>query len=439
MNKKNAMTDIPVRAMAIALGLFVATAVHAGDNGTAANLWQAISGGKLSLNLRYRFEHVGDDLSPGGVPLRDANASTLRTTLAYTSGEFLHLSARLEGEQVSRIFSGHFNEGTGQTSRYATVVDPDGTELNQGYLRFTGLPHTDLRAGRQVITYRDAPLHRFIGNVLWRQNWQTFDAVSLSNTSLPDTRISYAWVRDVNRIFGDSAPEPLSRFRGSSHFFNVRNTAISHLAIEFHAYLLDFDNAARFSSQTWGLRLSGGYPAAPQVSLLYAAEYSRQSGYGNHPGRYNADYQLLEGGVAYKTGKLIDSLVLKADFERLSGDGSPNGAFVTILGTNHAFQGWADRFLVTPNDGIRDYYATAIVTALGARLMLVYHLLQADHMGYQYGREFDVDLSRKFGKHFTAGAKYAGYNADANAANLARNGAQAADTTKFWFYCMLRF
>ena len=60
-------------------------------------------------------------------------------------------------------------------------------------------------------------------------------------------------------------------------------------------------------------------------------------------------------------------------------------------------------------------------------------------MGYQYGKEFDLELSRKFGEHLTAGAKYADYNADANAANLSRNGAQAADTSKIWIYCMVKF
>lgn len=439
MTSNKATHRLCLRACGIALGMAITMAAHADAEEGAAGLWQAITGGNFDLNLRYRFEHVSDDLRPGGVPLKDANASTLRTALAYTSGEFMHLSAKLEGEQVSRIFSGHFNEGTGRPSRYATVVDPDGTELNQGYLRFTGLPHSDLRIGRQVITYRDAPLHRFIGNVLWRQNWQTFDAISLSNTSLPDTRIAYAWVWDVHRIFGDSAPEPLSDFKGSSHFLNIHNTSFNHLAIEFHAYLLDFDNAPRFSSQTYGLRLSGKYPATPRLDLYYAAEYSRQWDFGNYPGTYSADYQLLEGGVGYKPGRLVDSLTIKADFERLGGDGSANGAFVTILGTNHAFQGWADRFLITPNDGIRDYYATAIIAALGAKLMLAYHVLEADHMGYQYGKEFDLELSRKFGEHLTAGAKYADYNADANAANLSRNGAQAADTSKIWIYCMVKF
>jgi len=256
---------------------------------------------------------------------------------------------------------------------------------------------------------------------------------------LPNTRISYAWVWDVNRIFGESAPEPLSAFKGSSHFLNIQNTSFKHVSIELYAYLLDFDNAPRFSSQTYGLRLSGKYPAAPRLDLLYTAEYAGQWDFGNYPGNYNADYQLLEGGVAYRPGRLVDSLTIKADFERLSGDGTPNGAFVTILGTNHAFQGWADRFLVTPNDGIRDYYATAIIAVLGAKLMLAYHVLEADHTGYQYGKEFDVELSRKFGKHFTLGAKYADYNADANTTNVTRNSAQAADTTKAWVYCMLKF
>lgn len=408
---------------------------------TAADtLQEAIVNGKFSLNLRYRFEHVDDDFQPGGMPLKDANASTLRTVVSYQSGVFHGFSTLLELEQVSRIFGGEFNEGLGKPSRYATVVDPDGTELNQGYLQYQAPLATALRVGRQIITYRDAPFHRFIGTILWRQNWQTFDAVSLANKYFTDTTISYAYVWNVNRIFGESAPGPLANFDSDSHFINIQNGHFQWAQLEGYAYLLDFDNAPRFSSQTFGIRLHGEYPLNnfPLVPL-YTLEYADQSDYANNTTGYDASYQLLEGGFKIKPPQVLDSLMVKFSYERLSGDGTVNGSFVTILGTNHAFQGTVDRFLVTPNDGIRDYYLSSVMTARGFKFNISYHMLQSDHLDYDYGDELDMELSRGFGKHLTLGLKYADYNADGNATNLARNTTVAADTRKIWVYGIFKY
>lgn len=414
--------------------LVPALPVHATDN-----LNDALVNGKFSLNFRYRFEHVDDDFRPGKVPLKDANASTLRTTVSYTSGAFYGFSTLLELEQVSRVFGGEFNEGLGGASRYATVVDPDGTELNQGYLQYQAPYANTLRVGRQIITYRDAPFHRYIGTILWRQNWQTFDALSLSNTWLPETTVSYAYVWNVNRIFGESAPEPLSDFDGDSHFINIQNRHFQWAQIEGYAYLLDFDNAPRFSSRTLGVRLQGGYPLNAIVTPIYTLEYADQSDYANNTTNYDASYQLLEAGLKLKPPQLLDSLMFKFSYERLSGDGTVNGAFVTILGTNHAFQGTADRFLVTPNDGIRDYYLTSVMSSYGFKFVISYHMLESDHQDYDYGNELDMELSRGFGKHVTLGLKYADYDADRNALNIARNGPVAADVSKYWFYAIVHF
>jgi hypothetical protein len=403
------------------------------------DLWEAITQGEFNVNLRYRFEHVDDDLRPGGLPLKDANASTLRTTISYGSGAFHGFSAFLEMEQISRIFGGEFNEGLGSPSRYATVVDPDGTELNQGYLQFQAPAANQIRVGRQFITYRDAPFHRYIGTILWRQNWQTFDTLSLSNTYLPETRISYAYVWNVNRIFGNTAPEPLSNFDSDSHFINIQNRHFQWAQIEGYAYLLDFDNAPRFSSRTYGIRLYGEHPLNAWLTPIYTLEYADQSDYGENPTNYDASYQLLEAGFKLKPPQLLDSLMFKFSYERLSGDGKVNGAFVTILGTNHAFQGTADRFLVTPNDGIRDYYLSSVMTAYGFNFNISYHMIQSDHLDYDYGNELDMELSRRFGKYLTFGLKYADYDADNNATNLLRNGVEAADVSKIWFYTLVKF
>jgi hypothetical protein len=117
-----------------------------------------------------------------------------------------------------------------------------------------------------------------------------------------------------------------------------------------YGYLLDFSNAAAQSSATWGARLEGSRSLSSDWSALYTVEYARQSEYGSNPARFDLDYGLVSAGL--KRGPFAGTLAL----ERLDGNGAQ--AFQTPLATLHAFQGWADVFLTTPRDGLRDASAT---------------------------------------------------------------------------------
>ncbi len=407
-----------------------------GQHGMAAdNLKNAIiSDGKIYADFRYRYEHVDDGLAP-----KDANASTLRSVLGYQSGKLHGFSALLEGELVNRL-GGNFTEFPGQSgSNTALVADPDSTELNQGYLQYQAIGNNRIRIGRQIITYRDEPFHRFIGTILWRQNWQTFDAISLKNQVLAHTTLSYAYIWNVNRIFGDQSPPPLSDFDSDSHLLNVQYDRFSFANLESYAYLLDFDNASAASNATLGLRVHGDIPLYTAIIPIYALEYAHQSDHGDNPGNYDVSYQLVESGFRFKPDNILDSLMLKVSYERLSGTGT--FAFQTPLGTNHAFQGTADRFLTTPADGIRDYYVTGVATAWGFKLTAGYHVLESDKLGYRYGDELDIELTRGIGRYLTLGAKYADYNADGNVTSFLRNGISTvtADARKFWLYATASF
>lgn len=393
-----------------------------------------IENADVYAHFRYRYEHVDDDLAAD-----DANASTLRSVFGYQSGSFHGFSTLLEAELVNRVFSGDYAEFPGQPGSTAAVVaDPDSRELNQGYLQYAGLGGNRVRVGRQIITYRDAPFHRYMGTVLWRQNWQTHDALSWQNTALPNTTLSYAYIWNVNRIFGDQAPAPLSDFDSDSHVFNVQFDRFQWANLETYAYLLDFDNSPANSSETFGVRVNGGVPWTPAVTPVYALEYAHQADYGGNPGNYDVSYQLIEGGFKFIPAAMLDSLVVKGGYERLSGTGT--FAFQTPLGTNHAFQGWADRFLATPADGIRDTYASAVATAMGFKFIAAYHVLDSDQFDYSYGEELDLQLTRGIGQRYTVGLKYADYDADTNATNLARNtGPVTADAQKIWLFATASF
>lgn len=407
--------------------------------------WGALSGGKLDFSARYRFEHVDDDLLSGtGAPLKDAKASTIRTTLGYSTAEFYNFSGRLALQDVRTVGSDDFNDATGNPgakTAYAVVADPSDTDVLEGFLSFSGIPDTVAKIGRQQITYRDAPFHRYIGNILWRQNWQTFDAFSIQNTALPDTTVSYAYTWNINRIFSDEAVEPKNNFDSDSHFVNIKYNKFPYAKLEAYAYLLDFENAAAFSTNTFGGRISGAYPVTDKFKVIYTAEYADQSDAADNPANIDASYYLGEVGVNFPMNGPLESVTLKFSYELLEGEGGAN-RFVTILGTNHAYQGWADRFLITPGDGIEDYYVTLIAKIMGAKFIVSYHDINSDNLSYDYGEELDLLLTKTFKQHYTVGVKYSAFSADRNATNIANNGANNAvtrDVNKFWVWTEIKF
>ena len=164
------------------------TSTEKGEQVSAAvnDINKLFTEGELRFLMNYRFEHVDDPTRR-----RDAYASTLRTVLGFETGRLYGFGANVEVEDIRVVGKERYNDGgaNGKT-QYAVVVDPEDTELNQAYLNFgklDGVPilqDTEFRAGRQLIFYRKAPFHRFVGPVVWRQNWQTFDGYTLTNRSL---------------------------------------------------------------------------------------------------------------------------------------------------------------------------------------------------------------------------------------------------------------
>jgi len=412
--------------------------------------WNALTGGKFDFSSRYRYEHVDDNaLQASGASLKQADASTIRTTLGYTTGRLHGFGFRLMGQDVRDVFVDDYNDATGRPSaktQYAVVADPEDTDLLEAYLSYKGTENTNafvngttMKLGRQIITYRKAPFHRFMGTVLWRQNWQNHDAFSFQNKSLPDTTINYAYSWNVNRVFTDKAVGGKGEFDSDSHFVNLKYDGFNYAKLEGYAYLLDFSNSLANSTETFGGRVHGAYPMADKWKLLYAGEYANQGDYGDNPADVDEDYYLGELGVKFTpgTGSPISSVVLKFDYEVLTGNGT--NSFRTPLATGHAFQGWTDRFLTTPGDGIEDFYITSVIGIYGAKFIASYHMIESDNLGYDYGDELDLLLVKTFKDHYTFGAKIGIYDADTNATNAARNPSQSADVTKSWFWAQVKF
>lgn len=244
---------------------------------------------------------------------------------------------------------------------------------------------------------------------------------------------------NVNRIFGENNSLPnASDFPMHSHLLNVHYGGLGFAKIEGYSYLLDVDSvtAQRFSTATLGLRVQGDQVLTAKTKLNYAVEAANQRDYADNPNDINVNYFAGELGLSQAIGGLIESVGVKLSIEQLGGKGGVQ-SFQTPLGTNHAFQGFADRFLITPGDGIRDIFATISAKVAGAQFSTSYHVLHADRDGYRYGAEWDVLVERAFAKRFLAGVKYADYRADRNSWNTA--GEQGFDLTRFWVYLNFKY
>jgi hypothetical protein len=367
-----------------------------------------VQGGKVRAEFRYRLEYVDQD------PFADeAYASTLRSRLGLDSGQWNGLSATLEFDNVTVLGDDDaYNSTTNGVTDRPVVVDPEYTEVNLAYLQYKQGDFTGV-LGRQRITLDN---QRFIGNVGWRQNEQTFDALTLKTSALAKTALQYSYIANINRITGPDEGSQPANYHGAVHALNGKLELGALGAVTAFGYLLDLDNAAALSSSTFGLHWTGKAKLSEATSVNWTASYAAQSDYADNPNDYDADYFLVEAGATH------GRLGFKAGYEVLGGDDQPNHAFQTPLATLHAFQGWGDKFLTTPAAGVEDLYLGGSVTLGAVKLDLTWHDFAAEATNSNYGDEWNASATWKLGKNYDLLFKLADYSADEF----------ATDTTKAW-------
>lgn len=390
-------------------------------------LTTALKSGKPLFAMRGRVELVDDESNT----LDDATAFTVRTFFGYETGSVNGFSARIAAENVTHLID-DFNVPGEPSSGYDVVADPQGTEIDEAFLRYQS-ETTTVTAGRQYLTYRKAPFHRFIGTVPWRQNWQSMDALAIENRSIDKLRINYAYVNKVNRIFGNDNPnKDLASSPMSSHLINLQYSGLPIGELEGYYYRLDYDvdtQAAAFTDrETYGAKLQGKKPVGEDLAATYLLELSHQRAIEDNPTDFDSANQYrLELGLTKTLGEgAVKAVTAKFGYEVLESDGG--ASFSTPLATVHAFQGWADRFIGFPGAGVKDTYLVGAANFTGnMSLLAIYHSFEADEGGFDYGDEFDVQLSKKFGK-FTVALKHASYFGDEDPAA----GATGIDKTVTW-------
>ena len=404
-----------------ALLLALALPVLAGEPVAADTVGDALTKGSPLLTLRYRYEDVDQANFD-----KKAHASTLRTTVGYRSGAYKGFSFLVEAEDVTVIgdAQAYNNKGfqylwNGVTDR-PVVADPALTEINQVFFQWQN-PANKAHVGRREIIIGDA---RYVGNVGWRQNHQSFDAAAWTNSSLDFADLSYRFLSKVNRIDG-------SVLDMQSHLINADLKIGKVGKLGLYGYLLDYSRMEyyRLSTATWGAEFKGKAALGESTKLLYEAEFAAQSDYGDNPNNVEASYIHLMAGAAFKP------VTIKVVYEALGGDASTEnnqGRFTTPLATLHKWNGWADKFLGTPGAGLDDLYFLASGDLGPVKGLAVYHLFSANDGGGDYGKEFDIQFTYKASWKQSFGLKGAFYSTDAT--EVVPGQAHSVDTNKIWVF-----
>ena len=376
----------------------------------AEGLADAILGGGWWLDLRTRTERVDQDNLP-----RNASAHTLRSRAGYATGVYEGLSSLIEFEHMFHLGTERFNNGNEPASPYPLVPDPDTAELNQAALRYDGPWGATVVLGRQRIVHDN---ERYIGDAGFRQNMQTFDAVSLISRALPRTEIRYEYIDRANRIFGRESS--LGDWEMEGHAASAAWLGWAAGKLTGYGYFFDIDERPDLSSRTFGARWDAKAAPIGGWKPAYVLEAAIQSDYGRRQDSFDESYFLIQPSLAK------GPVTVTAGYEVLGGNG--RNAFTTPLATLHKFQGFTDVLDIPPPGGVRDLmaeinYQSAHIQPFDViRIWGGAHHFSADDGGGEYGREYYAAL----------GVTFRGVYGEIKAASYGADGF-GADTQKLWF------
>jgi hypothetical protein len=345
----------------------------------------------IDIRARYEFADI-DDFDP-------SHAFTVRERLGLKTAAWNGFSAFIEGEFTQSVVddysAGPSNPATPQVNPAgvdpfvpgnSAILDPDNNELNQLYGQYAGFD-TTVKLGRQKIVYDNAA---FVGDVGWRQNQQTYDGLSITNKSIPGLTASYAYVGQVNRIFGVDANGVFENAPGEIHLLNASYAGIQGVTLGGYIYLMDFDEAAadKWDNDTFGLSAK-----TKALGFTFYGELAYQEDAGNlndEQGLYAHVFAMKEFGK--------QSLTL--GIEHL------DAGVQTPLATVHAFNGYADatdtRRIDGNHGGLTDTYLTYVTPIFcGIKWTNAVHFFGDNAISNDLGFGFDSVLMKKFDDHIT--------------------------------------
>ncbi|KMT64294.1 porin [Catenovulum maritimum] len=379
--------------LAITLASVISTVAVSAPTYAADTIADAFTEGKASAAFRLRYEGVEN---PGKA--KYAKAGTLKSSLSYKTAEFSGFTAFVQLDNNTAFIDDYALTTSDPT--YHIVADDEYTEINEANIKYAADGYA-ITYGRQTITNLN---QRFIGHVGWRQNKQTFDGLRAQAT-FGDVSVDYSYITNVNTIRDKNDDVDAHNFLATYKLSETQSVS---------GFFYNYELAgAADALDTYGIDYSGKFSG-----VALHASYATQS-----QGSFDADYLALD--AKYKVG----SVTFGAGYELLGSDGG-NGGFTTPLATKHAFNGWADLFLGTPDNGLEDTFASVAYKQGKFKAMAVYHSYSEDHGGADAGSEVDIVVGYSISKNYSLTLKYADFSGDV---------ARPLNVTKSWIEFNAKF
>jgi len=422
----------------VKMSLAAAMMMGIGSVSAQAEGLDVLSNIKANGEIRARYEMVdAEDAANNG----NANAFTNRLRLGVSADLFgtSWLSGYAEMTDV-RALNGNYNDGYAGNGaeKHDTVADSEQTRLTQAYID-AKYGQTKLRVGRQMINLDN---QRFVGASAWRQMFTTFDAVTLTDSTIKNLDLFASYVTQVNHVGNDDTRDTRSVLLNASY------KVMPELKVTVYDYMIGGGTSgssnyttsnpdiSNIGNDTYGIALTGDIKLAEKAKVSYRAEYAMQteatmenSGWTKPAGTdVDADYMNLELNAN------INGFLAGVGYEVLSGtnDADGNTGFKTPFYSAHPFNGWADIFAATPDHGLEDLSIMVGYTSKDfGTLQAVYHDFKAESVNVNYGTEIDIMYTRAIPgvNNLTGMLKYADFDVDSEW--VAAAGASKVDVTKF--------
>ncbi len=383
------MRSLPLLTSAIALALTTSALAESEHQFDVAN--------------RTRYAKVSDGNTGKDV------STLLRLDLESQWTEIL--SSTFELDYVKSFLPDERSDGI-NNNHHAMIADVPGGDLNQA---FVTLKFEDMKfdVGRQRLAYDS---QRFIGGNSFWQNEQTFDAIGSHFNVKSNSVFSYAYVFNVNRIFGEKADKDfyntvypsnwekpdrpgylLGDHEHKTHLMHVEWNEWDYSQLVAYHYAIRNKDVPSDSNNTTGFSYKFNFKG-DQFKYRLQVEVATQK-------RTEIDesnpvpYHLIDAGVG------LNTLELSGRYEAMGAKN--NVSFITPLGSLYDFMGWANRFGTPISSGVKDGSVRLLWRASPFRVEARYHIFYEYDGGKKLGNEMDFDIVFKPAKKHTVSLRFA--------------------------------
>jgi hypothetical protein len=328
-----------------------------------------------------------------------ARAASLLLRLNVGTQWSEYLSSQVQVDNVSRGFKHEHSDGVDLNGK-PIIPDAGGLDLNEAYLAIK-VDAWNIKLGRQQINWDD---QRFIGGNGFWQNEQTFDALLANIKLFSNSQLSYAYIGNVNRIFGDDADKrlpsngggygadaaerPVNLLGDHEHHTHIARLDLNewdYSELVAYAYAIDNLTAPRTSNNTLGAHYTFTYKMdAIKYRLKLESALQKQPELSDSP---LLPYYLLDASLG------ISHLEVSGRYEILSHKDNAN--FIMPLGSSHDFQGASGQIQNYKAQGLKDASLGLTWRATPFKIETQYHRFNAYTSNEYLGQELDITLSYK--------------------------------------------